>query len=417
MLPLAVAAYFRYEAVPCHTGGNGTTRMAYTTGRCINDLYCAAASSKQNLQIPVGAQFVCPQCGKALVEPPSERRGATRPVLIACGGLVLAGGALFAAGAMIGGGSTAPKALPVPAIAVVEADRPAPPHKVEAASVPPPAPTPRLAAGAPAAASSVASAAPSPALPALSAPKTEAAPAPAPARPAVVQLAMMQVPAKSPPPPQQQAQAPSSPPAAAPSQTQAAAQANAARQAIAVKQARAAELARRTQLALLAAQQQQRAAQVQAAMEAQELRRRTEQQKAQADADAAARQQEEASRAAQAAAAAAAARQRDELAAKKLASIPHGPTRGFSPSAVEGGAPSYPSAYEGDGRSGRVTVSCMIEQNGTPSGCHVLASQGGAGFSNAALGWLRSGEVRFAPVLRDGQPQAGEHSWTLNFQP
>ena len=96
---------------------------------------------------------------------------------------------------------------------------------------------------------------------------------------------------------------------------------------------------------------------------------------------------------------------------------PHGPTRDFSPIAIAGGAPAYPPAYEGEGRTGRVTVSCRITQSGAPAGCHVVASKGGVAFSNAALGWLRSGGVRFAPVLRDGQPQAGEHSWTMNFVP
>ena len=374
--------------------------MAYTTGRCINDLFCAAASSRQTLQVPVGSQFVCPQCGKALVEPSRETRGGMPLVLLACGGLVLAG-ALFAAGAMIGGGSAARNVSPEARMTLAEPvrpeSRPAPP--AVPLSLPPPAPG--LAAGAAPATAVLPHPAPAP-------PTLGREAAPVAAKPPIVQLAMMQVPAG--PLPQHQAQVPLRPPLPVQPQAQALAQANTARQA------RAAEQARRTQLALLAAQQQQKMAEIKATLQAQDFRRRAEQQKAQAEADTLARQQEEASRAAQAQAAAA-SRLREAQAARKLASLPHGPTRGFSPTAISGGAPAYPADYEADGRSGRVTVSCLISQNGAPSLCHVVASRGGIGFSNAALGWLRGGQVRFAPVLRDGQAEAGEHSWTMDFQP
>jgi hypothetical protein len=62
-------------------------------------------------------------------------------------------------------------------------------------------------------------------------------------------------------------------------------------------------------------------------------------------------------------------------------------------------------------------VSCLITESGAPSGCHVVSAQGGVGFSNAALGWLRSGEVRFRPILRNGEPTSEEHSWSMSFEP
>jgi TonB family protein len=95
---------------------------------------------------------------------------------------------------------------------------------------------------------------------------------------------------------------------------------------------------------------------------------------------------------------------------------PSGPSRGFSASPVSGGAPTYPAAYQDDQRKGKVTVSCTIGTDGSPSGCHVVAVQGGAQFGSAVMSWL-SGGVRFAPILRNGQPVVETHQWTMNFQP
>jgi TonB family protein len=233
--------------------------------------------------------------------------------------------------------------------------------------------------------------------------------APAPANP--IQLAMVQTQA---PPPQ-------TPPAAA---AQATAQATAQAEEAASRQAHAAELARRAALAQAALDKQK-----QAQLQAQDLRRKAQLAKAEAQAEDRAKQEAEAARVAQAQLAAAAQARAAQLAAAakpapapvKVATVqppaPKGPTRGFSATPISGGAPSYPSAYESDGRVGRVTVSCLITSSGSPSGCHVVSSQGGIGFNNAALSWLHSGEVRYAPILRDGEPRSEEHSWSISFQP
>jgi hypothetical protein len=47
----------------------------------------------------------------------------------------------------------------------------------------------------------------------------------------------------------------------------------------------------------------------------------------------------------------------------------------------------------------------------------VVASQGGVGFNNAVMSWLRSGQVRFAPILRNGEPTSEVHSWSMTFEP
>jgi TonB family protein len=198
-----------------------------------------------------------------------------------------------------------------------------------------------------------------------------------------------------------------------PAQVQADAQTKILAQQAAGKQARAAEQARRAEAAQQLQQRQQ---------QAQDQRHKMQLAKAQADADAKARQQAEAARVAQAEAQAAnAAKARQEAAAPKVAdAAPHtaaGPTREFSSRPISGGSPAYPSAYESNSRTGRVTVSCLITESGSPSGCHVLSSQGGIGFNNAVLSWLRSGQVRFAPILRNGEARAEQHSWSMTFEP
>jgi TonB family protein len=94
-----------------------------------------------------------------------------------------------------------------------------------------------------------------------------------------------------------------------------------------------------------------------------------------------------------------------------------GPSHAFSASPITGGGPQYPSIYDAEGRSGRVTVSCRIETDGHPNGCRVVSSVGGAAFGQAVMNWLGSGRVRYAPVLRDGQAVAETHQWSMSFQP
>ena len=227
-----------------------------------------------------------------------------------------------------------------------------------------------------------------------------------PARPPI-QLAMLQTP----------------PPPAPQPQTQAQAQQQAQAQALAARQAHAADLARRAEAAQLAADKQKLLQQ-----QAQDQRRKAQLAKAAADADAKARLEAAQARAAQLAAAdAAAAKARQDAAnaaaakAQKLAAAappaPTGETRGFSSRAIAGGSPVYPSAYESDGRTGRVTVSCLITERGSPTGCHIVSSQGGVGFNNAVLSWLHSGSVRFAPILHNGEARSEEHTWSMTFEP
>ena len=91
------------------------------------------------------------------------------------------------------------------------------------------------------------------------------------------------------------------------------------------------------------------------------------------------------------------------------------PDRAFDPRPVTGGAPAYPDDYVHRHPAGRVTVSCTIAANGQPAGCRALQVAGGKEFAGAALAWLRSGQVRFAPIVRHGAAVAETARWTLAF--
>jgi TonB family protein len=434
--------------------------MAFRTGRCTNDLYCSFASARQDLQVPADAKFLCPHCGKPLSEPSASARGGPmRMAVIAGGGLALTGGALFVVGSLFG--HAAPGAVP-PASQLAAASPaalpPAAPHatvtssrapaatQAAASGAPPanappaapaafqapaqsPVPPPRMpstpAEGTPALAAAgqtagipanVAATSPA-APPTASTPHPETIPAAArssfsnvssaPGQPAPVRVAMIQ-------------------PAMPAPTTDTNETALAARKADDVRRAAAAKAA-------LAAQQDDarraaaaQAAQQQAAQQAAqralflEQKRKAQQQKESALAETEAE-------APKPVPAAPAPKPTAPMAAPVAvaAAVPHpqpapkaaGPTRSFSATPLAGGAPAYPASYDTDGRAGRVTVSCTIEANGTPSGCHVLATNGGAAFGSSVMSWLKSGRVRYAPVLHDGQPVAETHQWTMNFQP
>jgi TonB family protein len=403
--------------------------MAYRAGRCTNDLYCSLASGKQNLQIPVDSLFVCPQCGKPLTAPSADKRSFSTPALLAVGGLVAGAGALFAAGSLIGGRSSA-ASTPVQPVHIAQA-KPAPKlEPVAAASAPAPAasaapPPVQAAQTTTPAAAPVITTAPAPSLAeAKPAAPTPSAPQAPPVSPAPVQTAAAE-PAARPPMQLAMLDTPRQSPADAQRREAERKQEAEARAQAEAEQARAAEQARRAEAAQLAADKQKKAQ-----LAAQDLRRKQYLAKAQADAEAKAKQEQDAARAAQQAALDAQAREQAARAqaARAAAAAPPpaklasaapvlGPTRGFSPNPIAGGAPVYPSAYEGEGRIGHVTVSCLITGGGSPTGCHVVASQGGIGFNNAALAWLRSGRVRFNPILRNGQPTSEEHSWSMSFEP
>jgi hypothetical protein len=94
---------------------------------------------------------------------------------------------------------------------------------------------------------------------------------------------------------------------------------------------------------------------------------------------------------------------------------PRGEDRPFRAVPVSGGSPKYPLAYEDLGTAGAVTISCMIQASGFPAACHVVSVQGGSAFSSAVIKWVGSGRVRFAPILRNGEPVAEEHQWVVSF--
>jgi hypothetical protein len=71
--------------------------MAYTRGRCTNFDYCSIAESRRDVEVTVGEDFVCPECGKPL-KAPQVKGGTTSPLvpaLIGVGVLALLGGAVF----------------------------------------------------------------------------------------------------------------------------------------------------------------------------------------------------------------------------------------------------------------------------------------------------------------------------------
>lgn len=93
---------------------------------------------------------------------------------------------------------------------------------------------------------------------------------------------------------------------------------------------------------------------------------------------------------------------------------PAGLDRPFSTQTLVGGTPVFPASYNPH-RSGRVTVSCMIGTDGSPSGCLTVWEQGGNLFATAVQAWLNSGQVKFQPALRQGRPEARRESWTVVF--
>jgi TonB family protein len=388
--------------------------MAYRTGRCTNDLYCSFASAKQNLQVPLESQFVCPQCGKPLSVPPPVKRAFTPGATLIISVLVVIGAGSFAAGALLNrpaappAFATAAAHAAIPAVvpprpAAAPASVPSPPASAAVVTAPPPALPPPVTAPP--------KAAPHVTAPAVTVWAAPVAPTPAPVPPRPVPPPAVTPRAQTAPPVQlAMAQTPATAQLQAQLQAQARLQADAARQA-----ARQAEQDKRAAAAQAAAQKQKLLQ-----LQAQDQKRRALLAKAQADAQARAAAQAAAAR--QAGQQAAPARLAAQQDAPKPAPPPPAPkhtgeTRGFSSVPIEGGTPAYPDAYESDGRTGRVTVSCTISTSGSPGGCRVVASEGGVGFNNAVLGWLRSGRVRFAPILRDGKPQTETHSWSVNFQP
>jgi phosphate transport system substrate-binding protein len=113
--------------------------MAYTRGRCTNFDYCLLADARRDVEVLVGQEFVCPQCGKPLRAPPvggDEHRWAVI-AMIGLGAVTLLSGALYLG---IRLGESARRAVPVaPPAAVATVPHP---MSAVAATVPAPAPAP-----------------------------------------------------------------------------------------------------------------------------------------------------------------------------------------------------------------------------------------------------------------------------------
>jgi phosphate transport system substrate-binding protein len=141
--------------------------MAYTRGRCSNFDYCSIADSRRDVEVRVGDDFVCPECGKPLKAPPVGAGSGSNlllPGLIGVGVLVLVGGAVFLGMRM---GASRP---------------PAPPQQVAQTTAPVAVPPPAQPAALPPAAPQAAAPTPGAKLPATPAPAQSAATAPAPAQ-------------------------------------------------------------------------------------------------------------------------------------------------------------------------------------------------------------------------------------------
>jgi phosphate transport system substrate-binding protein len=127
--------------------------MAYTRGRCSNFDYCSIADARRDVEVRVGDDFICPECGKPLKAPPvttSGRNSALVPALIGGGILVLVGGAVFF-GMRMGSSGPAPHATqtaqtaPPPQPAPQPAAQPTPaPSAPPVQAAPPPPPPPAL---------------------------------------------------------------------------------------------------------------------------------------------------------------------------------------------------------------------------------------------------------------------------------
>jgi len=63
---------------------------------------------------------------------------------------------------------------------------------------------------------------------------------------------------------------------------------------------------------------------------------------------------------------------------------------------------SYPRALQEEGRTGRVTVTMVIDPEGVPRLATVTGSSGVPEFDEASLRVVRA--MRFTPPVRDGQP-------------
>src|SRR5262245_29097310 len=67
------------------------------TGICTNIGNCTKADSGEKIQLPVGALFVCPECGRELSRVGGSERTGRSPLLPLLIALVVLGGLIFGA--------------------------------------------------------------------------------------------------------------------------------------------------------------------------------------------------------------------------------------------------------------------------------------------------------------------------------
>ena len=332
--------------------------MAETPGICTQTTICEVARSGRTMTVPLGSPFLCPECGRGLVpplqitEPVSvQRMPAAVPLALVGAGLLVLGGAVFL-GRELGEAAVAPAPQVVASV-------PAKPGPMPVLPALPPVRTAALAAAA------TPGPAPDP-TPAQAAPASDlkAAPVAMPAKPAdtgpVVSPApgsatALATPAMLPP------DAPAPPTAIA---SVAPTPAAPAVPAVALIKPAAPEPQAAVKLAALPPPAPPPAA-------------------------------------------------TPSVAAPVPAPAPVLPDQPFSAVAVSGGTPAYPVELAADGRPGRVNVSCQIAADGSPSGCHAVASKGGPAFAAATLAWLAHAHVRYHPIILHGHAVAAARSWTL----
>ncbi len=367
--------------------------LEFVSGRCTNELFCAVASAGDVVRLPVGARFVCSYCGSKLVEQaPHKRRVGIRTGMVLGGAMGSAGIAMFAIGYFLG----KPPVAPVTPSAALTPGLTA---AVTVVAQQPAVLPPRVAAATTHIATPADNNAPPPLPQAVPGPSFQSHPAASSVEPAVAQPTVIRAPVFPTGPAKPQTSQSAMTPSASPLMF-----AMAERPLVSVAKVRtpapSAPVPKGTandtaiaaaHLAALPAPSAAATAPAPAAPDSDSLN--------------------------QAEVARLAAPSRTVANVEPPAPAIVGPTRGFLPQPAQGGAPSYPAAYEGGDRTGRVTVKCRIEASGSPTGCNVVASHGGRAFDMSVLNWLGSGRVRFAPILHNGQATAETHEWSVNFQP
>ena len=78
--------------------------------------------------------------------------------------------------------------------------------------------------------------------------------------------------------------------------------------------------------------------------------------------------------------------------------------------------PHYPS--DGTQKGGTVDAHCMVEADGSLSGCVIDADGGDPALGRVTLAWLTNGAgPLMQPAFRDGKPVRERHAWHITFQP